>query len=150
MAEQEMLTVTEADYSAAENAVSAANIVSHDGYYEVDTDKAAQAFARHRLATVAATIARLEAGQAVMGVEWLSTRTLDRYEGRIRDLEAATKAADDRVRVLEEALVEASIPLEAMILCGQPSMVSDEMWAGIINGVQHARAALAEAGGRGG
>lgn len=43
-----MVAVTPEDYALAETVVHASNIVSHDGYYEVDIDRAAQAIARHR------------------------------------------------------------------------------------------------------
>ena len=41
-----MVAVTPEDYALAETVVHASNIVSHDGYYEVDIDRAAQAIAR--------------------------------------------------------------------------------------------------------
>lgn len=43
-----MLKVEQADVNVAEEIVSAANIVSHDGWYEVDTDKVAAIVAKHR------------------------------------------------------------------------------------------------------
>lgn len=43
-----MVAVTPEDYALAETVVHASNIVSHDGYYEVDIDRAAQAIARHQ------------------------------------------------------------------------------------------------------
>ena len=49
-ATQVLLPVTPEDYALAETVVCASNIVSHDGYYEVDIDRAAAAIARHRQA----------------------------------------------------------------------------------------------------
>lgn len=43
--------VIQADIDLAEEVVNAANIVSHDGYYEVDTEAVAKVIARHRLNT---------------------------------------------------------------------------------------------------
>lgn len=45
--------VTQADEVLAEEIASAANIVSHDGYYEIDIAAVAQVLARHRLAALA-------------------------------------------------------------------------------------------------
>lgn len=47
--------VTQADIALVEAVVDAANIVSHDGYYEVDVHRAAEAVARHRIAAEQAT-----------------------------------------------------------------------------------------------
>lgn len=47
-----------------------------------------------------------------------------------------------------KALVEAAVPLEAMLLCGQKTLgMGDDMWAGIVNAVDHIRKALRTAGG---
>lgn len=43
------VNVTQADWTLAEAIVSAANLVTNDGYYEVDIDAAALTVARHRL-----------------------------------------------------------------------------------------------------
>ena len=39
---------TPEDYALAETVVHASNLVSHNGFYEVDIDRAAAAIARHR------------------------------------------------------------------------------------------------------
>jgi hypothetical protein len=51
--QNEAVAVTQDDYALAEEVVSAANIVSHDGYYEVDIAHVAEKLARHRLAAEA-------------------------------------------------------------------------------------------------
>ena len=48
MSDPSIVEVTSADVALAELVVSAANIVSHDGYYEVDVYRAAEIVARHR------------------------------------------------------------------------------------------------------
>lgn len=47
---------------------------------EWDSTTGMQVMARHREAAVAETVARLERGQHVDGVEWLSTKTIDRLQ----------------------------------------------------------------------
>jgi hypothetical protein len=58
------VTIVQADRDAAEDAVSAANIVSHDGYYEADIDKVAEAFARHRQASTEDLVEALRQAEA--------------------------------------------------------------------------------------
>ncbi|BAK66909.1 hypothetical protein SLG_22340 [Sphingobium sp. SYK-6] len=57
--------VTDADYSLADQLVSAANIVSHDGYYEADIDKVAATLAAHRLTHAGPSAAREEVLEAL-------------------------------------------------------------------------------------
>jgi hypothetical protein len=64
MTENTALLVT-GDYEMAEEAISAANVMSCDGYWELDIDAVAQAFARHRQA--AEQRARIEGVKA--GIE---------------------------------------------------------------------------------
>lgn len=53
------VTVAQADYQAAEEVVDAANIVSHDGYYEADIAKAANVIAAYRTNTNAELVGAL-------------------------------------------------------------------------------------------
>ena len=48
MSDLSIVEVTSVDVALAELVVSAANIVSHGGYYEVDVYRAAETIARHR------------------------------------------------------------------------------------------------------
>jgi hypothetical protein len=58
--------ITQADIDLAEAVVSAANIVTCDGYYEIDLDKAAETIARNRLEATATANAE--------PVAWMTTK----------------------------------------------------------------------------
>lgn len=75
----------------------------------------------------------------------------ERYLGPRETLLAADKLRLlDEIERLKRALVEAAIPLEAMILAAQDERTGrrlyGELWDGVVAGAKAARAALAEGG----
>ncbi len=86
---------TAADYAAAENAASAANLVTNDGYYEFDLEKLTESFALH------AQQAReqvLEEAAKVAAATMTDART-----GEIdTDLRSISHILQTRIRALKE------------------------------------------------
>lgn len=88
--------VIQADIDLADEVVSAANIVSHDGYYEVDTEAVAKVIARHRLNARPAP-SETEGAGASCGVTWALEKACNLIEELIdrNDADGDEDRADD-------------------------------------------------------